>query len=1273
MTDHAQWMTPGRAHRRGVLLLIVLSMLSLFMMLGVAYVVMASRARDASRGFARAIAPSGDAQRPVTALLDSAAMLVIRGTSAAPTAPPSALTGVPPAQFSFESLLEDQYGTAGTLTGTVSAFQDFLPLCSVTIQGVAGGLTPTSPVQLSGRVLTFLPSAGKASSHRILRSTGTAPGPFTCWIVNVGNAFQKRQPLVATTPASGSSYNFPPVGTRIVINGREHSGSAADANEAWDGHDFARNPFLAQVEPNPATPSSATVIRASMMDASGAAITTASDVDGDLVPDQCDNDNDGVVDGQFFDPGFPRISVATGNQIVTHMSCLILDLDGRLNVNAHGSIATAIYPSTASGWPSAASPSSWSAMPIGSGYGPADISGTAAMAAFNALRPTAGRDEPWTALVRGASGAMQYGSGKPGGQLSATTPDSGCRIVPLGLPALEGRYAGASGAALPPANATMTSLAAADGSMPGVSGSNDLMSTYNELQFVGTRSPIDLQARMKSRAIAAAAPAVIPTLSFAKPDNSPEFTDDPYEVILNQQKGGGLLANPQTLGLTPGNAPDNVFSIAELERLLRPYDPDSSKLAPRLFALLGSQAEIGRLSVTSESWDVPVVTGSAALTLFGTSGWFSSVAPGVLYSTTGPSTTTSSTIPNGVVPPDLAAGLKLDVTRSGTTDLQRRALFKDIYLTCVALLTGSGSDPTPAMASQYAQWAANVVEYQDADSTMTQFEYDPQPLDGWDVDGDPGTTTEPTRAIVWGAERPEAVITQTLAWDDGTNGELYVMLHRPWNTRLEIPGSPPTVAEPSDPALRSVPTASGSAIALSGTTPTGDNIWQLRIGTGAASPIVRFDPLPAGSPDLGATVIPAAVSPFVSAFAADSWICVRPAAASAEGVTVPTPANDVESLRITNGVLKAPLGTTRIRLERLADPTLPHNPTSNPYLIVDAASVTVVNRTPVAPPLPLPDHEVLTRQGWGQVFSPAPYPSSPPLTGTWGGTPAWMMWPNRPLVSIVELMHVPGFAADSFAPQPTTAPVNPDNGMLANYTVPAGLNYLPAQTPPPVPPSPSLLDVLRVPSRFAGTRLTIPNVPANSPFLANLESIGVYAPIVAVNQLDLAREPGRVNLNTISSDAVWNDVVVGGTHAGSTVPLRPAANLTAVQSPTGALIQAMPAETLLNILSGSSGSAATAPFVDTAGDISDAASNPLHAMHTASRLANTATNRSHLFAVWVTLRTMERTPPPSPVSDPDTVQYHRMFFIYDRSKPVAFEPGSDHNVRDGILLKRVLQ
>ena len=580
-------------------------------------------------------------------------------------------------------------------------------------------------------------------------------------------------------------------------------------------------------------------------------------------------------------------------------------------------------------------------------------------------------------------------------------------------------------------------------------------------------------------------------------------------------------------------------------------------------------------------------------------------------------------------------------TLSGTTttDLQRRALFKDLYLTCVALTTGSGTNPAAADAARYAQWAANVVEYQDADSTMTQYEYDTQPLNGWNVDGDPNTTSESTRAIAWGAERPEVVITQTLAWDDGTNGELFVMLHRPWNSRLEITGSS-AVAEPSDPELRSSPTASGSAVALSGTAPNGDPIWQLRIGTGASSPIVRFNPLPTGSADLGATSPP----PFLSLFVSGSWICVCPSGPSPEGVIIPATA---QSFPITNGTMEAPAGTTAVRLERLANPNLAFHATRNPYLVVDAADVTRVTRTPLSPP----PHLVRTRdQGWNQHFDSAPHATNPPLTTTWGGNPAWMMWPNRPLVSIVELMHVPGFAANSFSPQLSTSGTTA--GMLANYTRPTGLAYLPA---------PSLLEVLRVPSRFSGTRLTIPNTTANAQSLTSLNSIGLYAPIIEFNQIDLGREPGRVNVNTISSDAVWNAVVVGGTQAVS-VPLR-----NGFQTVSGS---AASAKTLLEVLAVSSSGTAAAPFQNTTADYPDANDNPLHKMHTATRLANMATNRSHVFGVWVTLRTMESA---GGTVDPDSAQYHRMFFIYDRSKPVAFEPGKDHNVRDGILLKRVLQ
>jgi hypothetical protein len=109
-----------------------------------------------------------------------------------------------------------------------------------------------------------------------------------------------------------------------------------------------------------------------------------------------------------------------------------------------------------------------------------------------------------------------------------------------------------------------------------------------------------------------------------------------------------------------------------------------------------------------------------------------------------------------------------------------------------------------------AQWAVNVVDFRDPDSIQTAFEYDENPWDGWNVvdtlngnrvyplDGDL-TTDENltmhrrvvggqfdiaidapdaeearrwiprkdwTRGVVWGAERPEVLLTEGVAWHD---------------------------------------------------------------------------------------------------------------------------------------------------------------------------------------------------------------------------------------------------------------------------------------------------------------------------------------------------------------------------------------------------------------------------------------------------------------------------------------------------------------------------
>ncbi len=84
------------------------------------------------------------------------------------------------------------------------------------------------------------------------------------------------------------------------------------------------------------------------------------------------------------------------------------------------------------------------------------------------------------------------------------------------------------------------------------------------------------------------------------------FMDLPYELNLGWKTGRGLPSG--------SGAPDNPFSVNELERILRPYDRDAASLPARLAALTFDPAQNKsalinkRQEVTTESWDVPVTS-----------------------------------------------------------------------------------------------------------------------------------------------------------------------------------------------------------------------------------------------------------------------------------------------------------------------------------------------------------------------------------------------------------------------------------------------------------------------------------------------------------------------------------------------------------------------------------------------------------------------------------------------------------------------------------------
>ena len=776
--------TVRASRRRGVLLLVVLSMLTLFMMLGVSYIVVATRARKSARAFANNVVAATAAGASEQAILDQAFLTVVRGS-------PELLTGANQAtalgssSSGGECLLGDKYGTriAGatastTITGSLASATAVLASgnSAAFFQITTGGLTPapSNPSDLVGRVITFsLP--GLSASTRILQATGAASAPTL--VVASGPTVSGRQLSAGDVTTARGKVIGSGSTTTIIINGREFAGSTGDTNEAWDGVD-SRNPLLPGIKSEDTNGNGRldagedtngnTVLDTNLV------LATTTLGNGSGLP-AVDNDSDGTADSKFIDVGLPPVVSPDGTVLLPRAAILVADLDGRLNLNVHGSGSDESTFSTAAArdmYPPLTTLAGGTSVPLyqlprGMGTGPAEVSIDRSLLFGGGPSSNQQRVANATLALAGTSAVTVT-------QQDAATS----RYIPR-IKNVEGRFGDtAYGGTVSPTTSAKA----------GVSGTNDLFSVEldrwrcsltgsNAAQsyFTGPGrygSPPDLKGLLKVWVDDAGQPVYYrpfwtgdPSSSAIAANLSNEAIDDPYEVNLTRSAVRGGVRNPTSGAAEPA---DSLFSPAELEGLLRFGDPDTMKLPRRLVALSGTAASRNRLAVTTESWDTPAITGDAWQQVINTqfSGFLNTAG------------LVSPRRPQDLFSPETLQGHRLDLNRpfhdvpnydepnDATGTARRQAFARQLYCLLVAIATKNGATVNATIAEQLAQYAINVVDFRDADSVMTQFKYDPTfaPANtAWN----PGVND-----YVWGCERPEMLITETWAWHNRRTDDL---------------------------------------------------------------------------------------------------------------------------------------------------------------------------------------------------------------------------------------------------------------------------------------------------------------------------------------------------------------------------------------------------------------------------------------------------------------------------------------------------------------------
>jgi hypothetical protein len=534
-----------------------------------------------------------------------------------------------------------------------------------------------------------------------------------------------------------------------------------------------------------------------------------------------DNDGDGVRESVWVDAGLPVMTAPNGRRYKRLFAYLVKDLDGRVNINVHGNKAqtdnnnlanaTLNYPFPAFGptaQPAAATfPNNNRVLPTfartlqlprGLGFGPAEVD-------FQFVMSAAGfGTTDYTTLLNGRYGP----DGAPG--LSGTDdPLSVLRMsgVPYNYVAQDSWYGsppdvwGRSAVAVDPGGRPFfyrggfptTPTTASETWDDPYEMEWDAATAVNDTPY----SVTDMEQLLR---LHDAGYQYFPGRLANTLPNLFNNAGQPAANVDLQRVRESLTTMGSNVPVVPGvfryqDRPANgTFTHTEVPTVVNLYkrrlqedgtvdvtDPAAlrvalSKLMPWEF-WQGKPFNINRYlgngvndnSGTNWATDEPVEQGS------GEQGWGTN-------GMTGSSAPSGGALPNvgGFSGQQAYATNGVDADNNGTPDqandqmFARQLLARHLYCLILAIKDSSynppnvaGTQNTESTRKMIAQWAVNVVDFRDPDGIITGFEYDVNPWNGWDVDGNLATDNEsPDRRVVWGCESPELILKEAIAFHD---------------------------------------------------------------------------------------------------------------------------------------------------------------------------------------------------------------------------------------------------------------------------------------------------------------------------------------------------------------------------------------------------------------------------------------------------------------------------------------------------------------------------